>query len=329
MRIRKPRVTPVPRAHAAARELAARLRRERSPAMRRALEQAVQVAASRSPVLIEGEPGVGKRRLAQSLHRSGPRRAAPFAWVACEALPAEEAQAELFGRDEEGGGGRPGRFEGAEGGTLFLDEVAALPSAAQASLLRALHDGGVVPLGGREPRRADVRLIASTSRDLVREVAEGRFRADLCDRLGLVRVRIPPLRERREDLAVLAAELLAEIGRESGRRAGAVTPGALERLAAHDWPGNVRELREVLEAAVASRAGRGPLGVADLPPALRGGPASPRGIEAAVGMTVAEVERRLIEATLEHAGRDKRRAAALLGIGLRTLYRKVREFGLD
>jgi len=298
-----------------------------SPAMHRAVEQAAQVAATRSPVLIEGEPGSGKRHLAQAIHQSGPLAAEPFAWVACDALSGEEAEAELFGREDENGA-RIGRFERAEGGTLFLDEVAALPAAAQAALLRALHDRRFVPLGGREPRRADVRLIAATGRDLAREAEAGRFRADLYERLGVVRIQIPPLRERLDDLPALVVQLVAEIGREQGRRARGATRGALERLAAHAWPGNGRELRTVLAAALAGHEGRGPLTVSDLPAALRGRSEGRARVDVSVGMTVGEVERRLIEATLAHTGGDKRRAAALLGIGLRTLYRKAREYGL-
>ena len=301
-----------------------------SPAMHRVLEQAAQIAATRSPLLIEGEPGSGKRLMAQAVHQSGPRRAEPFAWVACGGLPAEDAEAELFGREDGATGAieRVGRFERAEGGTLFLAEVAELPAAAQASLLRAMHDRTYVPLGGREPRRADVRLIAATGRDLGAEVATGRFRGDLYERLGLVRMRIPPLRERADDLPALVAQLSAEIGGEQGKRVSGVTRGALDLLAAHDWPGNVRELRNALEAAISGMQGRGPLTASDLPERLRGKVAGSARVEAAVGMTVGEVERRLIEATLGHARGDKRRAAEMLGIGLRTLYRKIREYGL-
>jgi DNA-binding NtrC family response regulator len=301
-----------------------------SAAMHRVLEQAAQIAATRSPLLIEGEPGSGKRRMAQAIHQSGPRSDEPFAWVACLGLSAEDAEAELFGREDAATGAveRVGRFERAEGGTLFLDEVAALPAAAQAALLRAIHDRSFVPQGAREPRRADVRLIAATARDLAGEVAAGRFRADLYERLAVVRMSIPPLRERAADLPALVAQLIAEIAREQGKRVSGMSRGALECLAAHAWPGNVCELRNALEAAIAGAAGRGPLRLSDFPEGLRGAASARTPIEAAVGMTVEEVERRLIEATLAHAAGDKRRAAALLGIGLRTLYRKIREYGL-
>jgi DNA-binding NtrC family response regulator len=299
-----------------------------APAMRRVLEQVAQVAASRVPVLLEGPAGSGKRTLAQAIHQGGPRRDEPFVWVACDALPADEAEAELFGRvAQEREPGRAGRFARAEGGTLFLGEVASLPAAAQGALLRALHDGGFVPVGGREPQRADVRLIAATRLDLAAEVGAGRFRSDLNERLGVVRIRVPALEERREDLPLLVESLLLELGRERGRKALHVTRGAIERLAAHRWPGNVRELRQTLEAMLVVAEGRRTLAASDLPAALRAPAEDGARLEVTVGMTVGEVERRLIAATLRATGDDKRRAAALLGIGLRTLYRKLREYG--
>ncbi len=301
-----------------------------SAPMRRVLEQVAQVAPLRVPVLVEGGPGSGKRTIAQAIHQSGPRRDEPFVWVACEALAPDEAEAELFGVAEgvRPGGARPGRFARADGGTLYLGGVAALPPAAQAALLQSLHDGAFAPIGAPAPQRADVRLIAGTDRDLTAEVAAGRFRADLRERLGVVHIRIPTLEERREDLPLLVERLLAEIGRERGRRPPVVTRGALERLAASPWPDNVRGLRHTLEVMAASAHGRRALSLSDLPDELRG-PDDPDRIGVAVGMTVSETESRLIAATLRHSGGDKRRAAALLGIGLRTLYRKLREYDLE
>jgi DNA-binding NtrC family response regulator len=299
-----------------------------SASMRRVLEQIGQVAGTRVPVLILGGRGSGRRTIAQAIHQSGPRRDEPFVWVACEALAYDEAESELFGSDLEGAAGpRAGRFERADGGTLYLGEVTSLSPPAQAALLRALHDRNFVRVGGREPLSADVRLLAATSLDIGAEVAAGRFRADLADRLGTVRIQLPSLRDRLEDLPLLVNRMLAELNREHGRRITGITRGALERLAAHTWPGNLRELRDRLEAMVVLADGHRALAVSDLPPELRG-PAGRAPIAATVGMTVEEVERQLISATLQHAGGDKRRAAALLGIGLRTLYRKVREYGL-
>ena len=271
--------------------------------MRRVGEQVAQVAGTRAPLLIEGEYGSGRHRVALAIHRAGPRANGPFVHVHVTALPSETAEEALFGE---------GLHASAVGGTLYLEDIDTLPHAAQARLLLALHE------------RNDVRVIASTTTDLEAEVSRGAFRADLRDRLAVVRVRVPPLRERREDLEPLALQILAERrGRGSPR---AITPGALERLAAHDWPGNVRELSDVLAAMAAHQKGRGPLTVSDLPEHWRG--ATPGGLAITVGMTVSEAERRLISATLEHTGADKRRAAAMLGIGLRTLYRKIREYRL-
>ncbi|HTO89843.1 MAG TPA: sigma-54 dependent transcriptional regulator [Candidatus Sulfotelmatobacter sp.] len=300
-----------------------------SAAMRRVLEQIGQVAATRVPVLILGAPGSGRRMVAQAIHQNGPRRDEPFVWVACDVLTREEAESELFGQDSDSpaGGPRAGRFERADGGTLFLGEVGALPTPAQAALLRALHDRSFVRVGGRETQSADVRVLAATERDLSAEVAAGRFRSDLAERLSTVRIQVPALRERSEDLPLLIQRMLAELNREYGRRVTGVTRGVLERFAAYAWPGNVRELRDRLESMVALADGKRSLEVSDLPAELQG-PAERRALSVTVGMTVEEVERELISATLRRVAGDKRRAAALLGIGLRTLYRKVREFGL-
>jgi len=278
-----------------------------SAAMRRVLEQVAQVAGTRAPLLVEGEYGSGRHRVALAIHRTGPRANRPFVRVHVAALPAAGAEETLFG-----GSGGESLQASAAGGTLYLEDVETLPPAAQARLLLALHD------------RTDVRVTASTTTDLGAEVARGAFRADLRDRLAVVRVRVPALRERREDLEPLALQLLAERRERGGARA--ITPGALERLAAHDWPGNVRELRDVLATMAAHHKGRGPLTVSDLPEHWRG--AAPGGLAITVGMTVSEAERRLVAATLEHTGGDKPRAAAMLGIGLRTLYRKIREYRL-
>ncbi len=285
--------------------------------MRRVLDQIGQVAGSRAPLLVEGEPGSGRRRISQEIHRSGPRASEAFTDVRCTE-PGEVVEERLFGSE--------GTFQSAAGGTLYLDEVAELPAAGQARLLLALHDQAFGPAGGR--RHADVRVIASTARDLAEEVVRGAFRRDLFERLSVVRIAVPPLRDRAEDLEPLVIDLLRE-QRDDGRRAHAISAGVLERLQAYPWPGNVAELREVLAGMTSGRGRRRVLTVSDLPERLRVGEAAvARRVDVTVGMTVAEVERRLIAATLEHAGGEKPRAAALLGIGLRTLYRKIREYGL-
>jgi DNA-binding NtrC family response regulator len=270
-------------------------------------------------VLLEGEPGAGKAAAARAIHDASPRAARPFVSIDCEALAPSEIDSALFGA---AGAARGGRLAEAEGGTLLTENVGAAPPSLQVRLVRLLQDHEAEPAGGGGPRKVDVRLIATTRDDLGVAVRDGRFRGDLLVRLGVVRIVMPPLRERREDLPLLVAGFVRAANAAHHRRVTGVTPGALDRLSEHDWPGNVGELESVIEAMVALVPGRRALEVADLPHDLRHAGGSPEP-DVAVGMTVAEAERRLIEATLRHTNRDKRRAAALLGIGLRTLYRKL------
>jgi DNA-binding NtrC family response regulator len=241
-------------------------------------------------------------------------------------------EGELFGHEKgalSGSSARQrGRFELAEGGTLFLDEIGETPPAVQVKLLRALQDRSFERVGSSETVRADVRLIAATQRDLAADVRSGRFREDLFQRLGVVRIGMPPLRERREDIPLLVEQFLAEFNREHGRRVTGITRGVLDRMLRHPWAGNVRELRNAVEGMVVFAEGRRALDLSDLPAGLRELESPGETLEVAVGVTVEEVERRLIEATLRHTGRDKPRAAAMLGIGLRTLYRKLERYGI-
>ncbi len=297
----------------------------RSRAIRRVIDQVRAIASTRATVLIEGEPGTGKNLVAHSIHRNSPRRDEPFAWVSCGALPAEAIESELFGN-----AAAPGRFELADRGTVLLEDIAEAPAGLQFKLLRLVQDRSFERVGEGATRRVDVRILASTDRDLAAEVEAGRFRDDLYHRLSVVRLHLPPLRERPEDIAPLVETLLREMLREMPRarvrRVTGVTRGVLDRLVRHPWPGNVRELRDTLESMVQSAEGKRVLELADLPAALR----EPAGAacEIAVGMTMEESERVLIAATLAHTGNDKPRAAAMLGIGLRTLYRKIQQYGL-
>jgi DNA-binding NtrC family response regulator len=294
-----------------------------SRALARVVEQARHVASTRATVLIEGEAGTGKGLIAQAIHEEGPRRSGPFVRVRIGTLPPAVVEAELFGSEREADTTRRGRFESASGGTLYLDEIGDAPEAVQIRLVRAIQERAFERAGGTETLRSDVRLIAGTQRDLSADARAGRFREELYYRLGGVRVRMPPLRERLEDIPLLVESFLRRFNREHGRRMTGITRGALDRLAAYAWPGNVRELENVVEGMVVGGRGQKTLDLSDLPEALRDRAGEAPRLELAVGMTVEEAERQLIAATLRYTGHDKPRAAAMLGIGLRTLYRKI------
>jgi DNA-binding NtrC family response regulator len=298
----------------------------RSRAMRRVVEQIRHLGPSRAAVAIAGEPGSGRTLVAQAIHQAGPRRDGPFVVLDCGAVPADLLAGELFGREVAGGPPRRGALETADGGTLLLVDVAALPAGAQMQMLHMLQTRSVERVGGAVARRADVRLVVAGERDLDAEVAAGRLRQDLDERLGAVRVRVPPLRERREDIPPLVARFIREANASRHRRVSGISNGALERLVRHDWPGNVRELRAVVDDMVEQASGRRRLDLSDLPVALRRGGGG--ALEVAVGMTADEAGRHLLMATLEHAAGDKTRAARMLGIGLRTLYRRLERYGL-
>jgi DNA-binding NtrC family response regulator len=304
----------------------------RGRAIQRVLDQVRQIASTRATVLIEGETGTGKGLVAQAIHHNSPRKGERFVWVNCGALAEGVIESELFGHERGAFTGansmRRGRFELADGGTLFLDEIAETPPSVQVKLLRVLQDRSFERVGGQETLRVDVRLIAATNRDLQAEVRAGRFREDLFYRLSVVRIQMPALRERREDIPLLVESFIHEFNREHGRRVTGITRGVLERLMRHSWPGNVRELRNTIEGMVVFAEGRRALDLSDLPLPLREVESEGEKLEVAVGMTVEEAERQLIAATLKHAGHDKALAAAMLGIGLRTLYRKIKQFSL-
>ena len=293
------------------------------------------LAATRAPVLLEGEPGTGKSVVARALHYSGPRRERRFERVDCAAL-SEAMQAEaLFGA-----AGEPGAFERADGGSLLVHDIDRASAGVQVRLLHYLQertieraDAGAGP-GAHAAARAerarfsiDVRLIAASDRDLATEVSAGRFRDDLHHLLAVTRVHVPPLRSRLDDLPLLVRELVRAANRAHGRRVPGVTAGVLERLSRHDWPGNVAELKDTLSDMVAAASGRRPLDLESLPERLQGAGGPGSQVDLTVGMTLASAERRLVEATLAYTAGDKRRAAALLGIGLRTLYRRLDEWG--
>ncbi len=297
----------------------------RSEAMRKVVELARRVAQVDSTVLLAGESGVGKERLARLLHDESARAGGPFVAVNCGAVPETLLESELFGhaRGAFTGavGDRPGLFEAAHGGTLFLDEVGEIAPAMQVKLLRALQERKVRRVGENAERRVDARIVAATNRPLEDDVATGRFRRDLYYRLRVVEIRVPPLRERPEDVLPLARLLLDAASRRLGRHVSGLTPAAADVLRRYAWPGNVREIENALERAVALADGER-VDVVDLPEEVRGtlphpsfdGPVRP----------LEDVERDYILAALRAHGGNRTRTAAALGIGAATLFRKLR-----
>jgi DNA-binding NtrC family response regulator len=302
-----------------------------SPAIRRVIEQIRQVAPTRATVLLTGETGTGKDLVAHAVHQHSPRTKERFVRVNFAALAEGVVESDLFGHEKGAFAGaverRAGRFEIADGGTLFLDEVSEVGLAVQAKLLRVLQEQEFERVGGSETLRVDVRVIAATNRNLEELVRQGRFREDLYNRLRVVAIEMPPLRERKDDIPLLVEQFLREFNRVHGRRVTSVTRGALERLLAHDWPGNIRELKNCVEGMVVFAEGKRPLSVSDLPATLREAQTEAvRDLRLPLGQSLQEVERRFIEETLRWLGYDKQRASETLGIGLRTLYRKLKEY---
>jgi two-component system response regulator HydG len=294
-----------------------------------------QVASTTATVLFAGESGTGKELCARALHELSPRAAGPFVAVHCAALPDTLLEAELFGAEKGAFTGseerRAGRFERAHGGTLFLDEVGDIPLPMQVKLLRALQEGEIERLGGQAPVAVDVRVVAATHVDLRERVKQGRFREDLYYRLDVVSLRVPPLREREGDVALLASTFLTLHAAKHGRRIEGFEPRALLALSSWSWPGNVRELSHAIERAVVLCPDGAALRFDDLPPAVReasvgDAAAAERVLRFRVGqMTLLQMERAAIDATMAFVGGDKVQAAKLLGLSLRTLYRRLDE----
>ncbi len=301
----------------------------RSLGMRSLLDEVEQVAPSDATVLVSGESGTGKGRLARLLHRMSRRADAPMVTVNCAAIPENLLESELFGYERgafTGAVGRKeGRFDLARGGTLFLDEVTEMDPTIQVKLLRVLQEGDYERVGGTRTLQADVRVIAATNRDIEAEVASGGFRQDLFWRLNVIRLHVPPLRERRADIPLLAQHFLVQYSRKNAKDLRGLSPEAMDALSAWSWPGNVRELENAVERAVVLCREEW-IGVGDLPPAMRKGARDPNRLSFEVGTPLKEVERRLIEETLRYTGGDKSLAASLLGITARTIYRREAEW---
>jgi DNA-binding NtrC family response regulator len=308
-----------------------------SAAMQKVFAALQQVARARGTVLITGETGAGKELAARSIHHLSGRSLAPFVPVNCAALPETLAESEIFGHEKGAFSGaferRAGCFELAQGGTLFLDGITELPLATQAKLLRVLEDGRVRRLGGKLERPIDVRVVASCSQPPEEAVRSGVLREDLYYRLAVLQIDLPPLRERLDDIPVLIEAMLGEINRASGTRVTGVDPAVLEQFASYSWPGNVRELRNVLQRAAVVR-GEGVIvsddakltAMSSSVPPHHSGAAAER-VLVPVGTTVSEAERALIERTLRHTRNNKTRAAEILGISLKTLFNKLKEYG--
>ncbi|HKA92099.1 MAG TPA: sigma-54 dependent transcriptional regulator [Haliangiales bacterium] len=301
---------------------------------RRTMEVVMQASPSEATVLLLGESGTGKELLARAIHDHSPRGAGPFVPVNCAAIPETILEAELFGYEKGAFTGaaqrREGRFEAASGGTLFLDEIGEIPSHVQVKLLRVLQEGEVERLGaGGRPTRIDIRLVAATNRDLLRAVREGRFREDLYYRLNVISVAVPPLRDRRDDIPLLAEHFIQVYREKNGKNIVGLSRRGLELLQGYSWPGNVRELENAIERAVV--LSRSPhIGEDDLPREVRTQAAFEPGarvLSFPVGTPLDQVERLLIHETLRHTRGDKRLAAQLLGIATRTIYRKLESDG--
>jgi DNA-binding NtrC family response regulator len=297
------------------------------------------VAPSRATILIEGESGTGKELIAQAVHQSSPRSRGPFVAVHCAALSENLLESELFGHERGAFTGaterRLGRFETADGGTLFLDEIGEISQSTQVKLLRFLETKAIERVGGSRPIELDVRLVAATNRDLEREVREGKFREDLFFRLNVVRLRMPPLRERADDIPLLLAHFIRFFSQENGVPPLTIEPGAIRTLQAYAWPGNIRELRNFCENAVVLRRG-GSLTEYDLEPRFRGevaadaassgAPVQPGAAPAGNSLSVEENEKRLLREALLKARGNRTKAAELMGVSRRTLHRKIAQW---
>jgi DNA-binding NtrC family response regulator len=296
--------------------------------MRAVLAMAERVARSDSPVLISGESGTGKELIARLLHRGSARAEGPWVDLNGAAISAERMERELFGQERDtipGVARKMGLLEMASGGTVFLDQVGALDVLAQGKLLRALESGTFFRTGGTQKVHADFRIVAATNQDLAAKVGDGSFRADLYYRINTVSITLPPLRDRVVDVPVLARHFLARSAEVSGRPRS-LSPAAIDALCAYPWPGNVRELRNVIERAVLVSP-NAELRAADL--ALgQGMPVAPARGPADVRVSLEEIERRHIDAVLQHVNWHQGRAAEILGIAAKTLYRKMRDYGL-
>ena len=299
-----------------------------SPAMRRLMQSLAAIAPSEATVLVTGESGTGKELVARAIHNNSTRRKGPYVAVNCAALSESLLESELFGHEKGSFTGadsrRKGRFQSADTGSIFLDEIGEISAAMQSKLLRAIQEREIQPVGSDKSIRVDVRIIVATHRDLAKEVQEGRFRQDLYYRLNVVALHLPPLRERPEDIPLLAGHFLKKFAEKNRKQVKTFTPAALHRLSLHHWSGNVRELENAVERAVVLLAGEY-VSEGDLPPALFA--TQQDNSPSLAPLTLEELERKAIVAALEAAGGNKSEAARQLGITRKTLHLKLQKYG--
>lgn len=305
----------------------------RSPPMQTIYETIRRVAPFKSIVLITGEPGTGKEMVVRALHELSPRKNGPFVAINCAAVPGNLMESELFGHEKgaftDARSKTIGYFEAADRGTLFLDEIGELDLPVQAKLLRVLETSRIIPVGSTREKTVDVRVLAATNADLTKAVDEKRFRRDLFDRLNVVRIDMPPLRERTEDIPLLVHSLLERLGREHSLAIPTVEESAMATLQRYPWPGNVRELRNLLESVLI--LGQKPvITEVDLPEHIRRGATGTNTGTVGVypGIDLDSAEKETIEKALRQVHGDRAKAAQLLNVSVRTLYRKMARYGL-
>ena len=307
----------------------------KSPAIQQVFALIDRAAAVKTTVLIVGESGTGKEMVARALHEAGPRKSGPFLALNCGAIPENLIESTLFGHERGAFTGADqkarGYFQAANGGTLLLDEIGELPLGLQSKLLRVLEDSAVTPVGTTAPQKIDVRIVAATARNLEVEAKGGRFRQDLFFRLNVVKIELPPLRHRREDLPVLSRFFLDEICRQNGFEPREIDPSLLDAFAAHDWPGNVRELKNVLESLVVL-SGKHTLSAEDLPERFHAAHQADDDTSTSIGeeseLNLTRLSKQTILKALEACHGNRTEAARQLGISRRTLHRRLNEFGL-
>lgn len=300
----------------------------KSQKIQRLIETIQQIAPSRATVLITGESGVGKELVADAIVSYSDRKDKPFIKVHCAALNANLLESELFGHVKGAFTGavadKKGRFELADGGTIFLDEIGEIDQSTQIKLLRVLQEREFEKVGGEKTLKTDVRVIAATNRDLKQEIEKGNFREDLYYRLNVVSLEVPPLRERKEDLFLLCTSFLNEFCKENKKNIEGFSNEARNAIAAYDWPGNIRELRNCVESAVVM-CRTSQIELSDLPPAVSRSRAS-NTVEIELGSTMDEAEKKIIQSTVAFCKGNKSKAADVLGIGRKTIIRKMQEY---